>query len=137
MTLTVVTASYLLGFYRIGSVILLLHDFADPFMEVAKMFVYMGNQKMADIFFIQFAIVFIFTRNFIYPVYVISSIPFFAYHPDGKLIPYGRWDLHYLCLGCLCILCSLQFFWGSLIVKMAIKAIGDKKVEGDIRDEDE
>ncbi|KAI8848608.1 TRAM/LAG1/CLN8 homology domain-containing protein, partial [Chytridium lagenaria] len=40
LTLTIVTASYLLGFYRIGSVIMLLHDVSDPFMEIAKMFVY-------------------------------------------------------------------------------------------------
>ncbi|KAJ3101626.1 Ceramide synthase 3 [Phlyctochytrium planicorne] len=136
-TLTLVTASYFLAFHRIGAVILLLHDLADPVMEVAKMYIYTGNQKMADTFFALFALVFIFTRNFIYPVYVISSIPLYAFHSDGRYIPYGNAYIYFFCLGCLGVLCSIQFYWGSLIVKMAVKAVVEKKVDGDIRDEDE
>ncbi|KAJ3114960.1 Ceramide synthase 3 [Phlyctochytrium bullatum] len=136
-TVSVILVSYLYGFYRIGAVILLLHDVSDPFMEIAKMFVYAGYQKLADTFFIQFALVFIFTRNFIFPVYVISSAPLYAYHPDGQIVPYGRADVHYFCVGCLCVLCALHYYWAYLIVKMALKALIDKKVEGDIRDDDD
>ncbi|KAJ3201280.1 Ceramide synthase 3 [Dinochytrium kinnereticum] len=136
-TVVVIMASYVLGLYRIGAVIMLLHDVSDPFMEIAKMFVYTGRQKLADIFFILFALVFIFTRNFIFPVYIITASPFYGYHPDGSVIPYGRYDLNYFCVACLCVLCVLHYYWAYLIVRMAIKALVDKKVEGDIRDDED
>ncbi|KAJ3113365.1 hypothetical protein HDU96_003501 [Phlyctochytrium bullatum] len=136
-TVTVIAVSYLYGFYRIGAVILLLHDVSDPFMEIAKMFVYTGRQKFADIFFILFALVFIVTRNFIFPVYVISSAPLYGYHSDGTQIPFGRGDIFYFCVACLCVLCALHYYWAYLIIKMAFKALVDKKVEGDIRDDDD
>ncbi|KAJ3088187.1 Ceramide synthase 5 [Phlyctochytrium bullatum] len=131
-----VTASYFLGFHRIGSVILLLHDVADPLMEAAKLCVYTGRQGWADALFAVFAGTFVVTRNGVYP-YVIAAVPRFAWHADGRVMPYGRWEVFGGCLACLGVLVSVQFYWGSLIVRMAIKAFVDKKVEGDIRDEDE
>ncbi|KAI8848607.1 TLC domain-containing protein [Chytridium lagenaria] len=136
-TVVIILASYFLGLYRIGAVILLLHDVSDPFMEIAKMFVYTGNQRMADLFFAQFAVVFLVTRNFIFPVYVITASPLYAYHEDGSMIPYGHWEMNWACIALLCVLCALHYYWGYLIVKMVFKALVEKKVEGDIRDDDE
>ncbi|KAJ3147224.1 hypothetical protein HK101_002251 [Irineochytrium annulatum] len=136
-TIAIIGASYALGFFRIGSVILLLHDICDPFMEVAKLFLYMGNQKLADVFFLLFALVFLVMRNFLFPFYVISSPILYGRHADGRLVPFGRADLHYFCVGCLCVLECLHVYWAYLILKMAYKAVVEKKVEGDIRDEDE
>lgn len=33
-------------YYRIGAVIMVLHDFSDPFMEMAKVFLYIGHQSV-------------------------------------------------------------------------------------------
>lgn len=136
-TMLVIAVSYSIKMTRVGAVILLLHDCSDPFMEIAKCFLYCKRQNIADFLFLCFAAVFMYTRNYLFPVYVIASIPKHAHHEDGSVMPYGRSDLHYICLACLCVLEVLHIYWAFLIIKMIIKAVVDKRVEGDIRDEDD
>lgn len=45
-TIFLIYMSYMWGFHRIGSVILLTHDIADPIMEVAKCFLYSKQQRV-------------------------------------------------------------------------------------------
>ena len=45
-TLFLIHLSFMSGFFRIGAVILLLHEVSDPFMEIAKMFFYAGFKKV-------------------------------------------------------------------------------------------
>lgn len=74
VTLFLVHFSYMYGFHRIGCAILLVHDVADPFMEVAKCALYKGYEGVANVMFGLFVLVFIMTRNIIYPFYIVSSI---------------------------------------------------------------
>ena len=46
VTLFLISTSYFHGFFRVGAPILLLHDMSDPFMELAKMFLYSGMNKV-------------------------------------------------------------------------------------------
>jgi hypothetical protein len=46
VTLFLLAVSYIAGFYRIGCVVLILHEVSDPFMEIAKMFKYSGYQRV-------------------------------------------------------------------------------------------
>lgn len=134
-TIFLISASYLNGFQRIGCVILLLHDVADPFMECAKACLYAGKQVLADIFITVFALVFFFTRLYVYPVYVISSIPYYAYWDDGSLMP--SWAFNRAALTALCILLALHIYWGYLICVVVAKAVLNNGVQGDVRDEDD
>jgi hypothetical protein len=45
-TLFLIWTSYIYGFHRVGIVVAFLHDLADPFMEIAKMNLYIGNSKV-------------------------------------------------------------------------------------------
>ncbi|KAJ3288078.1 hypothetical protein HDU79_005126 [Rhizoclosmatium sp. JEL0117] len=128
-------ASYLVGFTRIGIVILLLHDCSDPVMEIAKCFLYLGWEKVADVMFTLFAVVFLVTRNVLFP-YVIYTAHENSILEDGERMPrgYGHWVL--FCLGCLWILAALNMFWGYLIVKIAAMKLITNDVVGDIREED-
>ncbi|KAJ3367368.1 Ceramide synthase 3 [Kappamyces sp. JEL0680] len=134
-TLFLMWVSYIYSCHRIGVVITFLHDIADPWMEIAKLTLYSGRQQAADVLFGVFALAFIVTRNIIFPFGVILSIPKYARHPDGTMMPsngmnyalqVGLWTLE--CLHC---------YWGSLIVAMAYKAIVKGKIEDDIRNVDE
>ncbi|KAJ3327556.1 Ceramide synthase 4 [Blyttiomyces sp. JEL0837] len=136
-TLAVIFVSYIVNLMRVGAVILLLHDLSDPFMELAKCYLYSGRQKTADMLFALFALVFIVTRNYIFPYNVLYGIYLFAKHPDGRRVPWGRDDLFQFCCVCLIILACLHVYWGSLIVKMIYKAIVEKKVEDDVRELDD
>jgi ceramide synthetase len=125
------------GFFRIGTVILLIHEVSDPFMEIAKMFFYLNYKQAADIFFALFAIVFIITRNLIFPYYVIASIPKYCYHEDGSDIPYGKGYIRDSAFIALCILEVLHIYWAALILKMVKLAVTKAGVQGDIRNEDD
>ena len=45
-TLGLLWVSYIYSFHRIGAVIAFLHDLADPWMEIAKLTLYWGNNKV-------------------------------------------------------------------------------------------
>ena len=49
-------------FVRIGTVVLLLHDCADPLLELSKLLKYARRQQMANIVFGCFFLVWTFTR---------------------------------------------------------------------------
>lgn len=110
--------SYTWGAFRIGAVILLLHDLADPFMELAKCFLYAGKQLMADILFATFAAVFIFTRNYIFPLYVITSVEYSARNELGEYLP--SYAVNRACLVSLGVLEVLHIYWAVLVNSISI-----------------
>ena len=105
--------SYTWAAFRIGAVILVLHDLADPFMELAKCFLYAGKQLMADILFATFAAVFIFTRNYIFPFYVITSVEYSARNDLGEYLP--SYAVNRACLVALGVLEVLHIYWAVLV----------------------
>ncbi|KAI8911471.1 TRAM/LAG1/CLN8 homology domain-containing protein [Gorgonomyces haynaldii] len=131
-TLTLIGASYLYSFHRFGMVILLLHDVSDPFMELAKMFLYSGYNRIADVLFVTFAAVFISSRNIFYPFFVLPSIYKYCRYPDGRLFPSDNFNI-WVFQAPLWFLEVLHIYWSCLILKMIYKAIVEKGVKDDIR----
>ena len=132
-------------FHRIGIVIATLHDISDPLMEFAKLLLYSGYQKVefrliqcADIFFGIFAATFVFTRNYIFPVYVINSIRKYADYE------YQTKTIYTLFFVALWILELLHLYWAALvliffnqILRMAKSQLIDQKgLKDDIRNKD-
>ncbi len=74
VTLTLITMSYLMGFQRIGMIVIFLHDCSDPFMEIAKCALYTGYLKVANVAFAGFASVFYYSRLWLYPQRVILPL---------------------------------------------------------------
>ncbi|KAL3652253.1 hypothetical protein CASFOL_001934 [Castilleja foliolosa] len=60
-------------FFRVGTVILALHDASDVFLEGAKVFKYSGNELGASVFFGLFAVSWVILRLIFYPFWVIRS----------------------------------------------------------------
>lgn len=52
---------------------MILHDIADPWMEVAKIANYLGNTPVANTAFIVFALIFVISRVYVFPKYIIST----------------------------------------------------------------
>ena len=131
-TIILISGSYIYSFHRFGAIVLCLHDVSDPFMEMAKMFLYAGYTKIADGLFALFAVVFILTRNVFFPFFVLPSINKYAQHPDGSMLadhPFNFWVF----VAPLWFLEALHIYWASLIVRMAVKAIRSGQVEDDVR----
>lgn len=61
------------SFFRIGSVILALHDASDIFMEAAKVFKYSEKELAASIFFGFFAVSWLILRLVFFPLWVIKA----------------------------------------------------------------
>jgi hypothetical protein len=67
VTIFLMVFSYICNFVRVGSVILLLHDSADYWLELAKMATYARFKNLCDASFIIFAIVWLITRLILFP----------------------------------------------------------------------
>lgn len=120
VTILLIVFSYLLNFSRIGSVILLIHDAADIFLESAKVFNYISKARgrewakhVCDIMFALFAITFFVTRLVFFPRYVIYDVLYVSpitFNNDW----FGYWTFAAL----LIILECLHIFWFYLVLKM-------------------
>uniref|UniRef100_F7F9V3 Ceramide synthase 6 n=1 Tax=Monodelphis domestica TaxID=13616 RepID=F7F9V3_MONDO len=68
-TISLITFSYVNNMARVGTLVMCLHDAADGLLEAAKMANYAKLQKLCDLMFVMFAIVFITTRLGIFPLW--------------------------------------------------------------------
>ncbi|KXS18218.1 longevity-assurance protein [Gonapodya prolifera JEL478] len=127
------TFSFYFGFHRVGAVMMFIHDISDPPMEIAKLFLYTGYQQMADLTFVFFALVFAYTRIWLYPRHVLTAVWFYGPRtfPDGTR---ADWLFYIVCSALLALL-ALHVFWIWLIGVIIFKALRDGNVEGDVRDE--
>jgi ceramide synthetase len=136
-TLLLICGSYVFNYVPIGALVMVLHDLADAFLEIAKLFNYVTNvhkwaQVVTDFFFVSFAIVFSVTRCILYPTYILTN----TLTVPQKFLYQGQGSVGVLNVF-LCVLFCLHLFWASLIVKMAVKMIQHGEVTKDERSDDE
>ena len=142
-TITVMFLSWLSGFYRIGSSILLVHDIADIFLESAKCFNYtksVGGRKWAgmvcDSLFGCFAVIFGISRLYLFPKYMLFSLINESYVIFGYI-----WPGYYVFVGLLSILQILHVNWFyaicALIYRLLTTGIDTDPRESDDEDEGE
>lgn len=134
ITLGLVCFSWKFDLFRIGALILILHDISDPFMELAKINLYLGKQIWADFWFGVFTIVFLVSRWIYYPFYIVFPTIQYTYSPEGieksSQVPFSN-----LAIMGLIGLLILHIYWGYLILCMVVRVLKSKKVGDDIRDE--
>eukprot|EP00111_Clytia_hemisphaerica_P003090 TCONS_00008769-protein len=129
VTLTLLLGSFLLSAYRFGAIIMFIHDTADFWLESAKLTNYAKLQKVCDVLFGIFAILFFVTRLIYYPGWV--AYAFFHYNNESKGIVFNT-------LVCLCfVLLFLNFYWGFLVLKLAYKVLFSGKGASDTRSDTE
>uniref|UniRef100_A0A7N2MYM0 TLC domain-containing protein n=1 Tax=Quercus lobata TaxID=97700 RepID=A0A7N2MYM0_QUELO len=124
-------------FFRIGSIILALHDASDVFMEAAKVFKYSEKELGASVFFGFFAISWLILRLIFFPFWVINAtsydlIKFLdlskAYHTL----------LYYAFNTMLLMLLVFHIYWWVLICAMVWRLLKNRgKVGEDIRSDSE
>jgi uncharacterized membrane protein len=126
------------NYTRVGVTIMLLHDFADVFLESAKVFNYSSKAKghewakiVCDVLFGIFAITFFVTRLVLYPVFVIRSVLFEAPGFFGI-----DWLGYWLFASLLLVLQGLHIFWFYLIARMLVRLF-TTGIEKDERSDDE
>ncbi|XP_066593918.1 ceramide synthase 6 [Prorops nasuta] len=126
-TIVLMCFSWVGNLTRIGSLVLLVHDCADIFLEAAKMAKYANYQKLCDFIFVIFTLLWIVTRIGIYPFWIIYSTSIEA----PKLVP--MFPAYYIFNSLLILLLFLHAIWTWLILKIAYNAFNAGQMEGDIR----
>lgn len=72
-TLVLMSLSWVGNLTRIGSLVLVVHDCADILLEAAKMAKYANYQKVCDVIFAVFTVLWIGTRLGVYPFWIIRK----------------------------------------------------------------
>jgi len=126
-TIILMSFSWVTNLHRVGSLVLIVHDCADIFLEAAKMAKYSGYQKVCDVIFAIFTVLWIITRLGVYPFWIIYSTSIEA----PKIVP--MFPAYYIFNGLLILLLILHIFWTYLILKIAYNSLNAGQMEGDIR----
>ncbi|KAM7311687.1 hypothetical protein ISCGN_008594 [Ixodes scapularis] len=130
LTILLLSFSWACNLHRIGSLVLIVHDFADVPLEAAKMAKYVKRQRLADATFAVFTICWLISRLGLYPYRVIYSTMFEAV----KVIE--MFAAYYIFNSLLTALQFLHIVWTWMIARIALQAISSNGVK-DLRSDDE
>lgn len=128
VTIALIVMSWWANMVRIGTMVLLYHDVADIFLEVAKLCKYAKYNKLADLFFVLFAIIFIISRLGFYAFHVVYSTYSEAYEFMDPRFPAAQ-SFRALLLALL----LLHGIWTYTILRMAVLMMRKGSVGEDMR----
>ncbi|CAF2128131.1 unnamed protein product [Brassica napus] len=133
ITILLIGYSYLTSFFRIGAIILALHDASDVFMETAKIFKYSEKEFGASVCFALFAVSWLLLRLIYFPFWIIraTSIELLDYldmtSTEGTVMYYSFNTM-------LLMLLVFHIYWWYLICAMIVRLLKNRgKVGEDIR----
>ncbi|KAK9112784.1 hypothetical protein Scep_020303 [Stephania cephalantha] len=132
VTVLLIGFSYITSFFRVGSVILALHDASDVFLEAAKLFKYSEKEFAASVCFGLFAISWFILRLIIFPFWVIRSSSIDAIE---AMDTYSSPRLLYYSFNTMLVtLLVFHVYWWILIYSMIERQLKNRgKVGEDIR----
>ncbi|XP_015190439.1 PREDICTED: ceramide synthase 5-like isoform X2 [Polistes dominula] len=116
---------------RLISLVIVLHDASEIFLELAKTARYANYKNTSNIMFVIFTISWICTRIGIFPFSIIYSL-FFEAPKHMSMFP-----TFYVIEALLCLLFLLHLFWTYLIIKVAYNNFYTGQKKGDIRSDNE
>eukprot|EP00897_Mesotaenium_endlicherianum_P002275 jgi/Mesen1/2075/ME000151S01335 len=134
VTVILLGYSYITGNFRVGSIVLALHDFSDILLEGAKLFKYAGNEAIASVLFGLFALSWLLLRLVYFPFWIIwsTSIELVHYATDAFKIKYYHFNT------LLITLLAMHMYWWVLICRMIMKQLQNAgRVTDDVRSDDE
>jgi len=130
VTVLLLAFSWTCNFHRIGSLVLVIHDFADIPLDGAKIFRYLKMQRVSNIVFTIFALAWIFSRIGLFPYRIIAYSSYYA------LDVVEMFPAYYIFNSLLCSLQVLHIIWTALILKIGYDGI-TKDGFKDIRESDD
>uniref|UniRef100_A0A8C0BUW1 Ceramide synthase 4 n=1 Tax=Buteo japonicus TaxID=224669 RepID=A0A8C0BUW1_9AVES len=116
-TIFLISFSYCANYIRIGTLVMVIHDASDCFLEPTKIFNYMKWKKTCDSLFMIFSAVFLISRLVIFPYTVLYNTYYYSMEIFQPFFGY------YFMNGLLIILQLLHVFWSCLIIHMVYKFI--------------
>lgn len=131
-TISLMCFSWTCNFFKVGTLVLIIHDIADIFLESAKLCKYGGAKKVSEVLFASFAASWFITRLGIFPTWIIYSVTVEA----PQLLQY--FPAYFLFNGLLSLLLLLNILWAYYICKVAYTALTTSEtIANDIRSDTE
>eukprot|EP00095_Tigriopus_kingsejongensis_P012731 maker-scaffold43_size480169-snap-gene-2.25 protein:Tk12731 transcript:maker-scaffold43_size480169-snap-gene-2.25-mRNA-1 annotation:"lag1 longevity assurance homolog 6" len=127
ITIALMSFSWTCNLTRVGTLVLVIHDCADIFLEAAKLCKYTNYQLLCDCFFGCFTLTWIVTRLGVYPTWILYSTTIEA----PQIVE--MFPAYYLFNGLLAMLLILHVIWTYFILKILYKAMYTGKTEKDTR----
>lgn len=121
ITLLLLSLSWICNLHRVGSLVLVIHDCADIFLEAAKVTKYANYQKLCDGIFAIFTIIWIITRMGFYPRVIYSTSI-----EAPRILP--MFPAYYIFNSMLLLLLCLHVAWTYMILKIAHNSLKSGKV---------
>lgn len=121
ITLLLLSLSWICNLHRVGSLVLVIHDCADIFLEAAKVTKYANYQKLCDGIFAVFTIIWIITRMGCYPRVIYSTSI-----EAPRIVP--MFPAYYIFNSMLLVLLCLHVAWTYMILKIAHNSLKSGKV---------
>lgn len=129
VTILLLCLSWAANLFRVGTLVLVVHDFADCPLEAAKMAKYLRWRRIANATFTLFFIVWLVSRLGLYPYRVIYSTSVMAI-TVVEISP-----AYYIFNALLIALQVLHVLWTWMIVRIAKHAFANKEIK-DLRSDD-
>lgn len=137
ITVILIGYSFLTRFFRVGSIILALHDASDVLMEAAKVFKYSEKEFRASLCFALFAISWLVLRLIFFPFWIIKASSYHLCEVLPLSETYGS-AMYYIFNTMLLTLLVFHIYWWVLICAMIMKQLRNRgKVGEDIRSDSE
>ncbi|NWR56699.1 CERS4 synthase, partial [Bucorvus abyssinicus] len=130
-TIFLMSFSYCANYIRIGTLVMVIHDASDCFLEPTKIFNYMKWKKTCDSLFMIFSAVFLISRLVVFPYTVLYNTYYYSMEIFQPFFGY------YFVNALLIILQLLHVFWSCLIIRMVYKFILQGTMEKDMRSDTE
>ncbi|KFO87561.1 Ceramide synthase 4, partial [Buceros rhinoceros silvestris] len=119
------------NYIRIGTLVMVIHDASDCFLEPTKILNYMKWKKTCNSLFMIFSAVFLISRLVVYPYTVLYNTYYYSMEIFQPF--FGYYFVNVL----LIILQLLHVFWSCLIIRMVCKFILQGTMEKDMRSDTE
>ncbi|XP_059478927.1 ceramide synthase 6 [Neocloeon triangulifer] len=126
-TLMLMSFSWVCNLFRIGSLVIVVHDIADIFLDGAKALKYANYQRTCDCVFAVFTCVWIISRIIVYPLWIIKATSIEA-PTIVEMFP-----AYYIFNSLLLLLLVLHIGWTYLILRIVQNSIMAGQMDGDVR----
>lgn len=140
ITIFLLFISFSINFVKIGTLILLSHDFTDIFIELCKLIKYAGWDNLLNVACFVFIIVWVGTRLIYYPFWIIHSViytaPLIIEKTYNWLDITSRPIVPRLLLIMLIGLLILHIFWTWLLARIIMRALAGNKLDDAREDSD-
>lgn len=126
IALLLLTMSWICNFHRVGSLVIVTLDFAECFLEAAKMAKYTNHHKLCNGIFVLFIIAWFATRLGFYLHIIYSAI----YDISSN---FPTFPAYYALSGMLIMVLGINIIWTQMVLKIAYNSVKSGQVERDCR----